>query len=66
VGAQTGPGLADDLDVDVVLIRAARLVFSRPATIIGGVIVYLAAWLIIPKPAGCVLATAPTSATSVL
>jgi phage shock protein PspC (stress-responsive transcriptional regulator) len=43
-------GLADYLDVDVVLIRAAWLVFSIvPGAIIGGVIVYLAAWLLIPE-----------------
>jgi phage shock protein PspC (stress-responsive transcriptional regulator) len=43
-------GLADYLDVDVVLIRAAWLVLSIvPGAIIGGVIAYLAAWLLIPE-----------------
>jgi phage shock protein C len=43
-------GLADYLDVDVVLIRAAWFVFSIvPGAIIGGVIAYLAAWLLIPE-----------------
>jgi phage shock protein C len=43
-------GLADYLDVDVVLVRAAWLVFSIvPGAIIGGVIAYAAAWLLIPE-----------------
>ena len=43
-------GLADYLDVDVVLVRAAWLVFSIvPGAIIGGVIAYLAAWMLIPQ-----------------
>jgi phage shock protein C len=43
-------GLADYFDVDVVLVRAAWLVFSIvPGAIIGGVLAYLAAWLVIPE-----------------
>jgi phage shock protein C len=43
-------GLADYLDVDVVLVRAAWLVFSIvPGAVIGGVIAYVAAWLLIPE-----------------
>ena len=43
-------GLADYLEVDVVFVRAAWLVFSIvPGAIIGGVIAYLAAWLLIPE-----------------
>jgi phage shock protein C len=50
-------GLADYLDVDVVLIRAAWVVFSIvPGAIVGGVIAYLAAWLVMPE------ATEPVSA----
>jgi phage shock protein PspC (stress-responsive transcriptional regulator) len=50
-------GLADYFDVDVVLVRAAWLVFSIvPGAIIGGVLAYLAAWLLIPE------ATEPASA----
>jgi phage shock protein C len=48
-------GLADYFDVDVVLVRAAWVTFSIiPGCIIGGVLAYLAAWLIIPEaqPAG--------------
>ncbi len=42
-------GLADYFDVDVVLVRAAWVTFSIiPGCIIGGVIAYLAAWLIVP------------------
>lgn len=51
-------GLADYLDVDVVLVRGAWLVFSIvPGAIIGGVIAYLAAWLLIPEATG----SAPSS-----
>lgn len=50
-------GLADYFDVDVVLVRAAWVVFSIvPGAIIGGVLAYLAAWLLIPE------ATEPASA----
>jgi len=43
-------GLANYFEVDVVLIRAAWVVFSIvPGAIIGGVIAYLAAWLVIPE-----------------
>jgi phage shock protein PspC (stress-responsive transcriptional regulator) len=43
-------GLADYFDVDVVLVRAAWVTFSIiPGCIIGGVLAYLAAWLIIPE-----------------
>ena len=43
-------GLANYLGVDVVLIRAAWVVFSIvPGAIIGGVIAYVVAWLIVPE-----------------
>lgn len=43
-------GLAEYLEVDVVLVRAAWVVFSIvPGAIIGGVLAYLAAWLMIPE-----------------
>ena len=43
-------GLANYFDVDVVLVRAAWVVFSIvPGAVIGGVLAYLAAWLIIPE-----------------
>jgi phage shock protein PspC (stress-responsive transcriptional regulator) len=43
-------GLANYFDVDVVLVRAAWVVFSIvPGAIIGGVLAYLAAWLLIPE-----------------
>ena len=42
-------GLADYFDVDVVLIRVLWVVLSIvPGAIIGGVVAYLAAWLVIP------------------
>jgi phage shock protein PspC (stress-responsive transcriptional regulator) len=44
-------GIANYFDVDVVLVRAAWVVFSIvPGAVIGGVLAYLAAWLIIPEP----------------
>jgi phage shock protein PspC (stress-responsive transcriptional regulator) len=43
-------GLAEYLDIDVVFVRAAWVVLSIvPGAIIGGVLAYLAAWLIIPE-----------------
>ena len=46
-------GLADYLEVDVILVRAAWVVFSIvPGAIIGGVLAYIAAWLIIPVGSG--------------
>jgi phage shock protein PspC (stress-responsive transcriptional regulator) len=45
-------GIANYFDVDVVLVRAAWVVFSIvPGAIIGGVLAYLAAWLLIPEAA---------------
>jgi phage shock protein PspC (stress-responsive transcriptional regulator) len=42
-------GLADYFGVDVVLVRAAWVVFSIvPGALIGGVLAYLAAWLVMP------------------
>ena len=46
-------GLAEYLDIDVVFVRAAWVVFSIvPGAIIGGVLAYLAAWLVIPEATG--------------
>jgi phage shock protein C len=43
-------GLAEYFGVDVVLVRAAWVVFSIvPGAIIGGVLAYLVAWLLIPE-----------------
>ena len=43
-------GIANYFDIDVVLVRAAWVVFSIvPGAIIGGVLAYIAAWLIIPE-----------------
>lgn len=51
-------GLANYFDIDVVLVRAAWVVFSIvPGAVIGGVLAYLAAWLLIPE------ATDPTTAS---
>ena len=42
-------GLADYFEVDVVLVRAAWVVLSIvPGAVIGGVLAYLAAWLVMP------------------
>ena len=42
-------GLADYLGVDVVLVRLLWVILSIAGAVIGGVIVYLAAWLIMPE-----------------
>jgi phage shock protein PspC (stress-responsive transcriptional regulator) len=43
-------GIAEYFDVDVVLVRAAWVVFSIvPGAIIGGVLAYIAAWLVMPE-----------------
>jgi phage shock protein C len=50
-------GIADYLDVDVVLVRTVWVILSIvPGAIIGGVLAYIAAWLLIPE------ATEPASA----
>jgi phage shock protein PspC (stress-responsive transcriptional regulator) len=52
-------GLAEYFNVDVVLVRAAWVVLSIvPGAIIGGVIAYIAAWLVMPE-SGEQLTTAP-------
>jgi phage shock protein PspC (stress-responsive transcriptional regulator) len=46
-------GLANYFEVDVTLVRAAWLVFSIvPGAVIGGVLAYLLAWLVIPESPG--------------
>ena len=46
-------GLAEYLEVDVVLVRAAWIAFSIvPGAIVGGVLAYLAAWLLMPESTG--------------
>jgi phage shock protein C len=42
-------GLADYFGVDVVLVRLLWVILSLAGAVIGGVIVYLAAWLIMPE-----------------
>lgn len=42
-------GLADYFGVDVVLVRLLWVILSIAGAVIGGVIVYVAAWLIIPE-----------------
>jgi len=43
-------GLADYLDVDVTLVRVAWVVLAIiPGGVIGGILAYLAAWLVIPE-----------------
>ena len=43
-------GIAEYFDVDVVLVRAAWVVFSIvPGAIVGGVLAYLAAWMLVPE-----------------
>ena len=46
-------GLAEYFDIDVVFVRAAWVVLSIvPGAVIGGVLAYLAAWLLIPETIG--------------
>jgi phage shock protein C len=46
-------GVANYFEVDVTLVRAAWLVFSIvPGCVIGGVLAYLVAWLVIPENGG--------------
>jgi phage shock protein C len=48
-------GIANYFEVDVVLVRAAWLVFSIvPGCVIGGVLAYILAWLVIPEDGGTV------------
>lgn len=43
-------GIANYFEIDVVLVRAAWVVFSIvPGAVIGGVLAYLAAWLVMPE-----------------
>jgi phage shock protein PspC (stress-responsive transcriptional regulator) len=43
-------GIADYFGVDVVLVRAAWVVLSIvPGAVVGGVVAYLAAWLVMPE-----------------
>lgn len=42
-------GLADYFGVDVVLVRLLFVILSIAGAIVGGVIVYVAAWLIMPE-----------------
>jgi phage shock protein PspC (stress-responsive transcriptional regulator) len=46
-------GLAEYFEVDVVLVRAVWIVLSIvPGAIVGGVIAYLAAWVVMPEATG--------------
>jgi phage shock protein PspC (stress-responsive transcriptional regulator) len=46
-------GIANYFEVDVTLVRAAWLVFSIvPGCVIGGILAYLLAWLVIPEDLG--------------
>jgi phage shock protein C len=50
-------GIAEYFDVDVVLVRTAWVVFSIvPGAVIGGVLAYLAAWLLMPEATEAVAA----------
>jgi len=42
-------GLADYLDTDVTLVRLVWVILSVPGMLIGGLIAYLAAWIVIPE-----------------
>jgi phage shock protein C len=53
-------GIANYFDVDPVLVRAAWVVFSIvPGAIIGGVVAYVLAWLVMPEATEAVAPTVP-------
>ena len=53
-------GIAEYLDVDVTLVRLAWIILSIiPGGIIGGVIAYALAWVIVPPAAGSARVAAP-------
>jgi phage shock protein C len=57
-------GLAEYFDVDATPIRVLWIVLSiLPGAIVGGVLVYLAAWILIPKPSMPVLTAQPSSSS---
>ena len=57
-------GLAEYFAVDATPIRALWIVFSiLPGAIIGGLLVYLVAWILIPKARTAVLTAQPMSPT---
>ena len=46
-------GLAEYFEIDVVIVRAAWVVLSIvPGAIVGGVLAYLAAWIVMPEATG--------------
>jgi phage shock protein PspC (stress-responsive transcriptional regulator) len=55
-------GLAEYLGVDATPLRLLWLLLSvLPGAIVGGLVVYLAAWLIIPKASGPALTPSPST-----
>jgi len=56
-------GIAEYLDTDVTLVRLAWVVFSIvPGGIVGGLVAYLAAWLIMPDAPGALAPGSPAIA----
>src|SRR5437660_12272006 len=54
-------GIAEYVDTDVTLVRLAWVVLSIvPGAFLGGLIAYLAAWIVMPDAAGSVPAAVPT------
>ena len=55
-------GIAEYLDTDVTLIRLACVILSIvPGSIVGGVVAYLAAWIVMPDADKLASSTDPTS-----
>jgi phage shock protein PspC (stress-responsive transcriptional regulator) len=55
-------GLAEYFEVDATLVRALWVIFSIvPGAIVGGVLAYLAAWLVMPEGSGSPQAARPHS-----
>jgi len=58
-------GLAEYFGVDATSIRALWIVLSiLPGAVIGGLLAYLVAWILIPKARTTVLSAQPGSSTS--
>ena len=56
-------GLAEYFDVDSTLVRVVWIVLSvMPGAVIGGLLVYLAAWLIVPKAPTVIIHQQPHAA----
>jgi len=55
-------GIAEYLETDATVVRLAWVIFSIvPGAFLGGLIAYLAAWIVMPEAPGAVAVTAPAA-----